>query len=141
MFRTLDMPLLQFVSSRLVVTIAFLVPVVIRSTQVVALAARAAAWLQPRALPNHRIAAILLGAYLVTQSPGGYTQLFLLFLILMERWKGVGPIVAIVAAYLLCLVGDWPLATIVDVTSNSWLGDRTVTASLDRKSTRLNSSH
>src|SRR3546814_13140711 len=47
----------------------------------------------------------------------------------MERWKGVGPIVAIVAAYLLCLVGDWPLATIVDVTSNSWLGDRTVTAS------------
>ncbi len=36
---------------------------------------------------------------------------------------------AIVAAYLLCFVGDWPLATVLDVTSNSWLGDRTVTAS------------
>jgi len=129
MFRTLDIPLLQFVPSRLIETIEFLVPIVIRSSQLVALAALAAAWLQPRALPTHRIAAILLGAYLVTQSPGGYTQLFLLFLVLMETWKGAGPIVAIVCAYLLCLVGDWPLATVLDVTSASWLGERTVTAS------------
>jgi hypothetical protein len=129
MFRTLEIPLLQFVPSRLVETIEFLVPIVIRSTQLVALAALAAAWLQPRALPAHRIAAILLGAYLVTQSPGGYTQLFLLFLVLMEPWKGAGPAIAIAAAYLLCLAGDWPLATVLDVTSNSWLGERTVTAS------------
>ncbi len=129
MFRTLDIPLLQFVPSRLIETIEFLVPIVIRSTQLVALAALAAAWLQPRALPTHRIAAILLGAYLVTQSPGGYTQLFLLFLVLMEKWEGTGPIAAIACAYLLCLVGDWPLATVLDVTSNSWLGERTVTAS------------
>lgn len=129
MFRTLDIPLLQFVPSRLIETIEFLVPIVIRSSQLVALAALAAAWLQPRALPTHRIAAILLGAYLATQSPGGYTQLFLLFLVLMETWKGAGPIAAIVCAYLLCLVGDWPLATVLDVTSASWLGERTVTAS------------
>jgi len=129
MFRTLDIPMLQFVPSRLIETIEFLVPIVIRSSQLVALAALAAAWLQPRALPTHRIAAILLGAYLVTQSPGGYTQLFLLFLVLMETWKGAGPIAAVVCAYLLCLVGDWPLATVLDVTSASWLGERTVTAS------------
>jgi hypothetical protein len=129
MFRTLDIPLLQFVPSRLVETIEFLVPIVIRSTQLVALAALAAAWLQPKALPLHRVSAVLLGAYLVTQSPGGYTQLFLLFLVLMERWKGAGPALAIIAAYLLCFVADWPLATVLDVTSNSWLGDRTVTAS------------
>ena len=129
MFRTLEIPLLQFVPSRLVETIEYLVPIVIRSTQLIAVAAIVAAWLQPKALPLHRVSAILLGAYLVTQSPGGYTQLFLLFLVLMERWKGVGPIIAITAAYLLCLVGDWPLATVLDVTSNSWLGGRTVTAS------------
>lgn len=129
MFRTLDIPLLQFVPSRLVETIEFAVPIVIRTTQLIAIAALAAAWLQPKALPLHRISAILLGAYLVTQSPGGYTQLFLLFLVLMERWRGAGPITAITAAYLLCLVGDWPLASVLDVTSNSWLGERTVTAS------------
>ncbi|APZ98686.1 hypothetical protein BWQ93_09400 [Sphingopyxis sp. QXT-31] len=129
MFRTLDIPLLQFVPSRLIETIEFLVPIVIRAGQLLALAALAAAWLQPKALPAHRIAAILLGAYLVTQSPGGYTQLFLIFLVLMEKWKGAGPITAIVCAYLLCLVGDWPLATVLDVTGTSWLGERTVTAS------------
>lgn len=129
MFRTLDIPLLQFVPSRLIETIEFLVPIVIRAGQLLALAALAAAWLQPKALPAHRIAAILLGAYLVTQSPGGYTQLFLIFLVLLEPWKGAGPIVAIACAYLLCLVGDWPLATVLDVTGTSWLGERTVTAS------------
>lgn len=129
MFRTLDIPLLQFVPSRLIETIEFLAPIVIRSGQLFALAALAAAWLQPKALPAHRIAAILLGAYLVTQSPGGYTQLFLIFLVLLEKWKGAGPIVAIGCAYLLCLVGDWPLATVLDVTGVSWLGERTVTAS------------
>ncbi len=129
MFRTLDIPLLQFVPSRLVETIEHTVPIVIRTTQLTALAALAAAWLQPKALPLHRISAILLGAYLVTQSPGGYTQLFLLFLVLMEPWKGAGAITAITAAYLLCLVGDWPLASVLDVTGTSWLGERTVTAS------------
>lgn len=129
MFRTLDIPLLQFVPSRLIETIEFLVPIVIRAGQLLALAALAAAWLQPKALPAHRIAAILLGAYLVTQSPGGYTQLFLIFLVLMEKWKGAGPVTAIACAYLLCLVGDWPLATVLDVTGTSWLGERTVTAS------------
>ncbi len=129
MFRTLDIPLLEFVPSRLIETIEFLVPIVIRSGQLLALAALAAAWLQPKALPAHRIAAILLGAYLLTQSPGGYTQLFLIFLVLMEKWKGVGPVTAIACAYLLCLVGDWPLATVLDVTGTSWLGERTVTAS------------
>ena len=129
MFRTLDIPLLQFVPSRLIETIEFLVPIVIRAGQMLALAALAAAWLQPKALPEHRIAAILLGAYLVTQSPGGYTQLFLIFLVLMEPWKGAGPVTAIACAYLLCLVGDWPLATVLDVTGVSWLGERTVTAS------------
>lgn len=129
MFRTLDIPLLQFVPSRLIETIEFLVPIVIRSGHLLALAALAAAWLQPKALPAHRIAAILLGAYLVTQSPGGYTQLFLIFLVLLEPWKGAGPVTAIACAYLLCLVGDWPLATVLDVTGTSWLGERTVTAS------------
>lgn len=129
MFRTLDIPLLQFVPSRLIETIELLVPIVIRSGHLLALAAFAATWLQPKALPAHRIAAILLGAYLVTQSPGGYTQLFLIFLVLLEPWKGAGPVTAIACAYLLCLVGDWPLATVLDVTGTSWLGERTVTAS------------
>jgi hypothetical protein len=126
--RTSQIPLLEFVSSRTVERIEFAVPLAIRLTQALALAALAAAWLQPKALPASRIAAIVLGAYLVTQSPGGYTQLFLLFLVLLEPFRRPGPIVAIVCAYLLCLVGDVQVASILQITGTSWLGERTVTA-------------
>jgi len=124
--RKMPVSVLDFVSSDLVETIEAVVPLVIRASQVVALAALAGAWLQPRALPAHRVATILLGAYLVTQSPGGYTQAFLLFLVLLERWEGPGPIIAIICAYLLCIVADWPLATVLELNTNSWLGGRPV---------------
>lgn len=125
LMRESQLPLLEFVPSRLVEGIEGAVPVAIRSTQLLALAALAAAWVQPTALSRARIAAILLGAYLVTQSPGGYTQTFLLFLVLLEPWKG-GAVPAIVAAYLLCLVGDWPLATVLKLEAKSWLSGRPV---------------
>ncbi|WP_054529168.1 glycosyltransferase family 87 protein [Erythrobacter sp. SG61-1L] len=124
--RQAQVPLLDFVPSRTIETIEFAVPLAIRLTQVMALAALVAAWLQPRALPASRIAALLLGAYLVTQSPGGYTQLFLLFLVFMEPMKRPGPSLAILCAYLLCLVGDVMLAPVLQITSTSWLGERTV---------------
>ena len=120
-------PLLDFVPSRTVEAIEWLVPLVIRTGQCAALLALAAAWLQPRAVPLHRASALLLGAYLITQSPGGYTQVFLLFLVLLEPFRRPGVILAIVCAYLLCLVGDWPLATIVKLPGESWLGGRPVT--------------
>lgn len=124
--RTAQIPLLQFVPSRTVETIEWLVPLAIRLSQIVALAALVGAWLQPKAVSGHRLAAILLGVYLVTQSPGGYTQAFLLFLVMLERWRGPLPAIAIASAYLLCLVGDWPLAEVLRIWSTSWLGERTV---------------
>lgn len=124
--RQAQIPLLTFVSSRTIETIEFAVPLAIRSTQALALVALACAWLQPRSSSGHRIGAILLGAYLVTQSPGGYTQVFLLFLVLLEPLRRPGPAIAIICAYLLCLVGDVPLAKVLEITSTSWLGERTV---------------
>lgn len=125
LMRDSQLPLLDFVPSRLIEGIEAAVPVAIRSAQFAALAALGAAWLQPRALSETRIGAIILGAYLATQSPGGYTQLFLIFLVLLEPWKG-GAIVAIAASYALCLVGDWPLATVLKLETVSWLSGRPV---------------
>jgi len=124
--REAQVPLLEFVPSRTIENIEFAVPLAIGATQTLALAALLAAWLQPAALPASRIAAILLGAYLVTQSPGGYAQLFLLFLVLLERYRGAGPVIAVSCAYLLCLVGDISLATILDLATESWLSGRPV---------------
>ena len=122
-------PLLDLVPSRLVEGIEYVVPLLIRSSQLVAFATLAGAWLQPKALSHARIAILLLGAYLVTHSPGGYTQLFLLFLVLLERWDGAGPKIAIVCTYLLCLVGDVQIASIIDLNTNGWLSGRPVTPS------------
>ncbi|HSX57630.1 MAG TPA: hypothetical protein VLG14_20185 [Sphingomonas sp.] len=119
-------PLLQFVPSETVDTIILAASTTIRATQGIALAALFAAWLQPGAVSRERIAALLLGAYLVTQSPGGYTQAFLIFLVFLEPWRRPGPIVALVCAYLLCLVGDLPLSTILELSTNSWLSGRPV---------------
>lgn len=124
--REAQVPLLEFVPSRTIETIEFAVPLAIRTTQALALAALLAAWLQPRALPATRIAAILIGAYLATHSPGGYSQLFLLFLVFLERFRGTWPVVAVICAYLLCLVGDVPLATILNLSTDSWLSGRPV---------------
>lgn len=127
MLRQAQVPLLDFVSSRLVERIEFAVPLVIRGTQALVLLVAAGAWLQPKALSHSRVALLLLGAYLVTQSPGGYAQAFLLFLVFLEPWKGLGPKLAIVAAYALCVVGDWPLATVMDLNLESWLSGHPVT--------------
>ncbi|MDE8652345.1 hypothetical protein [Novosphingobium album (ex Liu et al. 2023)] len=124
--REAQVPLLTFVPSRTVELIELAVPLAIRATQIVALAGLAAAWVQPRAVAGPRIAALLLGAYLATQSPGGYTQTFLLFLVLLEPFRRPGPVLAVICAYLLCLVGDVPLAPILEISSRSWLGGRDV---------------
>ena len=127
--RMSQIPILSFVPSRTVEAIETIVPIIIRASQALTLLCLAGAWLQPRALPLHRISILMLAAYLVTQSPGGYTQTFLLFLVFMERWRSPGPIIAITCAYLLCIAADWPLSSILDVSANSWLGERPVTAS------------
>lgn len=124
--RAAQVPLLQFVPSRTIERIELAVPLAIAATQALALCALLAAWLQPRALEASRIAALVLGAYLVTQSPGGYTQVFLLFLVFLEPFARPGQVVAVATAYLLCLVGDVPLASIMQITSTSWLGETTV---------------
>lgn len=124
--RMAQIPLLEFVPSKTVETIEWLVPLAIRATQALTLVALAAVWLQPRAASALRVSALLLGVYLVTQSPGGYAQTFLLFLVFLERWRGAGRILAITSAYLLCLSGDWPLAEILRISSASWLEGRTV---------------
>ena len=115
--------------SHTVETIALIVPLMIRASQTLVLVALAGAWVQPGALSGSRIAALMLGAYLVTQSPGGYTQTFLVFLVFLEPWRRPGPVVALVAAYLLCLLGDWTLAKVIEISSNSWLGGRPVSPS------------
>jgi hypothetical protein len=118
------LPILTFVSSRVVETVLWLIPVLITASQIIAFVGLVAAWLQPRAVSFARNAVLLMGAHFVTQSPGGYTLTFLVFLVFLETGRRPGQIVALVAAYALSINYDLIIATVVDGNATSWLSGR-----------------
>lgn len=120
-------PLLKYIPSETYERIVTIVPIVIRASQALAVICAIGTWLQPDAVPVRRLAAILLAAALASQSPGGYTLTFLLFLVFFEPWQRPGPIVAVVSAYLLSISYDATIALLPPMPASSWLGGRTVT--------------
>jgi hypothetical protein len=121
-------PILAFIGSRVVEIVLWLIPVLIAATQIMALVGLIAAWLQPRAISLARNAALLMGAHLATQSPGGYTLAFVVFLVFLETGRRPGQIVALVAAYALSISYDQIIATVIDGNTPSWLSGRAVHA-------------
>ena len=121
LINTSTFPILQFVPSRIVEAISAVIPVVIALGQLAAGAGLVAAWLQPRAVPLARIAALLVGLHLITQSPGGYTLTFLVFLVFLEPDRRLGPGIALVCCYLLSITFDWTIAAVINTVSYSWL--------------------
>lgn len=129
-FATSRFPTHDLVPSRLVEVLSVIIPILTRSSQLMALVTLAGAWLQPRALGTSRVALLLLATAMITQSPGGYTEVYLIFLLFLERWERPGPIVALITGYLLSLSYDLVLANFVTLQQNSWLAGRPVTQSI-----------
>jgi hypothetical protein len=84
------------------------------------------AWRRPQAVSSQTLAAISLAFLFTTCTPGGYSLIFLLFLVFLEPWKGVGRPIALVAAYLWCIPFDPPLMSLGAHPAYSWLGHRQV---------------
>lgn len=126
LIRTSSFPILTFVPSEIVDAALWAIPLLIRSSQLVAVAALAAAWLQPRAVPLARIAALFAGVHLITQSPGGYALVFLIFLVFLEPQRRLGPGIALACCYLLSLSYDHVVASVISGNSTSWLSGQAV---------------
>lgn len=128
--QTFHLPVLKFLSSRMVDNVLRDIPILIDTSQMLTLLCVLGAWLHPTALPKHRLAAILLAVGLVSQSWGGYTQILLLFLVYLEPWRRPGQVVALVSAYILNFsaeimitlfpIGDEPWQR------TGWLAGRTI---------------
>ncbi|WP_419808636.1 hypothetical protein [Sphingomonas sp.] len=100
----------------------FLIPFAVNATRALALAcAVVGTWWRPDALTGARVALLLLGTYLIGQSPGGYTQTFLIFLLFLERAERRGPAIALVAGYLLSVPCDHVLWNVLHRPGDSWL--------------------
>lgn len=92
------------------------------------LAAAAASWWRPAAVPMHRLILLSIGLAVINSEAGGYTQMILIFFVFMEKWRGFGRVAAIVLAYVLCIALDFPIERVPPVVRDSYLGGREVIA-------------
>ena len=90
--------------------------------------AAAAAWWRPQLVPMHRLIFLSIAIAMINSELGGYTQLLLVFFVLMERWRGFGRQAAIVMAYVLCIALDIPIEQVPPVVRDSYLSGREVIA-------------
>ena len=123
-------PLTFFIGSRPIELMSWLFPLLIHVGEAGVLLCFAATLLAPRAIPVARLSALGTAVAISATNPGGYTEVFLLFFVFQERWRGPALIVAIVSAYLLCIPWDHALARISYVVANSYLLQRTVSSNI-----------
>jgi hypothetical protein len=120
------LPLLTYLDSKVVDLVATGLPLLVRGGQAVVALTFLAAAFRPTVLSHARLGALAMAFILTSQSPGGYAEVFLLFLVFFERAAGPASIVALICAYLLCIPADLILITISQGVSPSWLSHQSV---------------
>ncbi|MBF9153078.1 MULTISPECIES: hypothetical protein [Novosphingobium] len=121
-------PVLRYFRSDTYETFRFVLSTAMAVAQLTGVAALLLAWLQPKAVSITRLAAIALLISLTIRSPGGYTEMFLVFLVFMEPWRGFARIGSITIIYLNALNVDWQISTLPVIHATAWLSGKAVTA-------------
>ena len=96
-----DFPLMNWIGSRSMEAISTIIPLLIRFGQLGVALCFLAVPFRPAAVPTYRLAAMSMTLVLSSVEVGGYAQVFLIFLVFLERWTSVGSVIAIICAYLL----------------------------------------
>lgn len=104
--------------------------VVLRVAQLASLACIGAAALRPASVDVRRLAALVMVTAITgfTTGSAGYAQIFLLYLVFFEPWRGPSSIVVILGAYALCLPLDLVFLPVGHERAWSYLGGREVAA-------------
>jgi hypothetical protein len=121
-----DFPIVGLLGSGLTESIEFVLPALIRIGQLGVVVAFAGAVFRPTAIPLRRLGALSLALVITSTDPGGYTQLFLVFLVLFEPWIGLLNITMLVCVYGLSLSADMEILSIQHVPANVFLSGRVV---------------
>lgn len=121
-------PVLRYFRSDTYETFRFVIKTMMAIAQLTGVVALFLAWLQPRAVALPRLACIALLISLTIRSPGGYTEMFVVFLVFMEPWRGFARIASITIIYLNAINIDWQLSTLPLVHTISWLSGKAVSA-------------
>jgi hypothetical protein len=104
--------------------------VALRAPQIVALGLVTFALFRPGAVEVRRLGALVACAAVTAYVTGsaGYAQIFMVFLVLFEPWRGLTRKIIITAAYLICIPADVILLPLIHAPAYSFLGQRMVMA-------------
>jgi hypothetical protein len=119
-------PLVKFVGSQPIEAMESILPILMWAGEAGVCAALVMAGFSPHAVPIHRLAALSVAMILTSTEFGGYAEVFLLFLVFQEPWRGPWRVVALTSAYLLCVPVDIPLVRLAHHIESSYLTGRTV---------------
>ncbi|MEO8927291.1 MAG: hypothetical protein ABI306_09020 [Caulobacteraceae bacterium] len=121
-----EFPMIATIGSRPVELLTFIFPIFILIGQIGVALCFAGAALRPGTVPMRRLTALGVIVVMSSVEVGGYAEVFFLFLVFFERWKGAGSIMALVAGYLLCISVDMPVVHVAREVRDSYLTNRTV---------------
>jgi hypothetical protein len=82
------------------------IPIIWRSIQILIFAAASLSFFLPRVINIQRLALLAIGLSLISSEAGGYTQVFLMFFVMLERWDSPFQKAAILIAYTLCIPAE-----------------------------------
>jgi len=123
---TSNFPLMRFVGSKPLEFLDAALPLVINLGKVGIACAFVIAVLRPHIVSIFRLSALAISWVLITSDPGGYSVLFLFFLVLLEKGRGVFMIAAIVMTYVLSVSGDVMVMKVAHQLLESYLTQREV---------------
>ena len=103
----------DFIGSRLSDFLLIFIPAVIHSTQALIVLAAIAIWLRPHVVPYYRVVNLGLMLALITSETGGYTQVYFIFFVFLEKFEGLGRKWAIIVCYLLAPSSDIPVEPVL----------------------------
>ena len=119
-----DLPVASLIGAANVDALLVVLPALTLIAQGLIVAAAAAAWLRPEAVPMFRLTALGLCFALVTSETGGYAAMLPILFVFMEPWRGSARKCAIVACYLICVPLDWPLYSMPPLVRETFFGGR-----------------
>ena len=119
-------PVRDYVGSKVVDFAAAAIPIVVSVSRAIGLLTLLLVWLQPKALSVHRVALILMLTTMIAQSPGGYAEMFIIFLVFMEKADTIALKFSTVCAYLIAIPWDLTTGTFKVNNQSAWLSGRTL---------------
>ena len=119
-------PVRDYVGSKVVDFVAVAIPIVVNVSRAIGLFTLLLVWLQPKALSVQRVALILMLTTMIAQSPGGYAEMFIIFLVFMEKADTIALKFSTICAYLIAIPWDFTVGTFKVNNQNAWLSGRTL---------------